>query len=222
MPTALIIGASRGIGHEFVRQLLSDGWKVHATARDDKALEALRAAGAEALKLDVTIPESMAGLGWQLDDVKLDLAVYVAGIYGRLDGANVAPTMQDFDTLMHTNVLGAMQAIPMIAPLVEAAGGKLVCITSGMGSIGEAESSTAWVYRASKAALNMAVKSASFDYPQATLAVIDPGWVRTDMGGPNASLSVEQSVGDMLTVIDSLTPADSGSYRSHSGRVIAW
>jgi len=123
---------------------------------------------------------------------------------------------------MHTNALGAMQVMPTIAPLVEAAEGKLICISSGMGSIGEAESSLGWVYRASKAALNMTVKCASFDYPNATLVAMCPGWVRTDMGGPNATLSTEQSVADMLNVIDGLTAVDTGTYRSHSGRVIAW
>jgi NAD(P)-dependent dehydrogenase (short-subunit alcohol dehydrogenase family) len=222
MPTALILGASRGIGREFVHQLLAARWKVFATARDDQALAELRAIGADPIKLDVTVPESLAGLGWQLDDVKLDLAVYVAGVYGTLTGATTPPTQDEFDRVMHTNVRGAMQAIPTIAPLVEAAKGKFVCISSGMGSIGEAGSSSAWIYRASKAALNMVVKSASFDYPKATLVVMCPGWVRTDMGGPNANLSVEESVEDMLTVIDGLTLADSGTYRSHSGRAIAW
>jgi NAD(P)-dependent dehydrogenase (short-subunit alcohol dehydrogenase family) len=222
MPTALIIGASRGIGREFVRQLLVDNWKVFATARSDDAIASLRQAGAEPIRIDVAVSDSLAELSWQLDGEKLDLAVYVAGIYGTLDGANEPPAAQDFDNVMHTNVLGAMQAIPLIAPMVEAANGKLICITSGMGSIGEVSSSTAWVYRASKAALNMVVKSASFDYPKATLAVMSPGWVRTDMGGPNATISVEQSVGDMLSVIDSLTLADTGTFRGHSGRHIAW
>ena len=79
MRTALIIGASRGIGREFVRQLLSAGWKVFATARDEASLQALKEEGAHALKVDVAISESLAGLTWQLDGERLDLAVYVAG-----------------------------------------------------------------------------------------------------------------------------------------------
>src|SRR6478735_5840339 len=123
MPTALILGASRGIGREFVRQLLAAGWKVYATARDDAALAALKNDGADAIRLDVEQRESLAGLGWQLDDVKLDLAVYVAGVFGPGTRAVVSPTAQDFDRVMHTNVLGAMLAIPLIAPLVQAANG---------------------------------------------------------------------------------------------------
>lgn len=222
MPTALILGASRGIGREFVRQLLGAGWKVFATARDDAAVADLRSAGAEPIKLDVTKPELLAGIGWQLDGEKLDLAVYVAGVYGPAHQAGAAPTEADFDKVMHTNVLGAMQAIPLVAPMVEAAQGKFAFISSGMGSIGEAESSFGWLYRASKAALNMVVKTASFDYPKATFVALCPGWVRTDMGGQNATLSVDQSVDGLLKVIGTLTQADSGSYRNYSGRKLAW
>ena len=222
MPTALIIGASRGIGREFVRQLLAGGWQVHATARDDAALADLRAAGAAPLKIDVSVAESLAGLGWQLDGVKLDLAVYVAGIYGPPHQAGSVPSDADFDRVMHTNVLGAMRAIPLVAPLVEVARGKFVFISSGMGSITETTSSAGWLYRTSKAALNMVVKSASLDYPKATFAAMCPGWVRTDMGGPEATISVEESVRDMLQVIASLKPKESGSFRRHTGQTLAW
>lgn len=221
MPTALIIGASRGIGHEFVRQLRTRGWKVFATARGDHALAALRQEGAEAIRVDVTKQESLTGLG-QLDGEKLDLAVYVAGVFGSREGATVAPAMQDFDRVMHTNVLGAMQAIPLVAPMVEAAQGRFAFLSSGMGSIGEAESSYGWVYRVSKAALNMAVKSASFDYPQVTFVALDPGWVRTDMGGPNATLTVEESVSGLLQVIAGLDKSETGAYRSRTNRQRAW
>jgi NAD(P)-dependent dehydrogenase (short-subunit alcohol dehydrogenase family) len=222
MPTALVIGASRGIGREFVRQLLADAWKVTATARDDASIAALQTEGAEAIKLDVARPESLAGLGWRLDGAKVDLAVYVAGVYGPTDGAKVAPTVDDFDTVMHPNVLGAMQLIPMVAPMVEAAGGKFMFITSGMGSIGESGSSEGWVYRASKAALNMTVKSAVTDYPKATFIAMSPGWVRTDMGGPSATIGVDESVTGMLSVAAMLTIADTGTFRNYAGRELAW
>jgi NAD(P)-dependent dehydrogenase (short-subunit alcohol dehydrogenase family) len=222
MPTALVIGASRGIGREFVRQLLADGWKVTATARDDASIAALNAEGTEAIKLDVARPESLAGLGWRLDGAKMDLAIYVAGVYGPPDGAKVPPMAEDFDAVMHPNVLGAMQLIPMVAPMVEAAGGKFMFIASGMGSIGEAASSEGWVYRASKAALNMAVKSAASDYPKATFVAMSPGWVRTDMGGPSATIAVDESVSGMLRVIATLTISDTGTFRNYAGRQLAW
>jgi NAD(P)-dependent dehydrogenase (short-subunit alcohol dehydrogenase family) len=222
MPTAVIIGASRGIGREFVRQLLADGWKVTATAREDASIAALNAEGAEAIKLDVARPESLAGLGWRLDGAKVDLAVYVAGVYGPPEDAKAPPTTDDFDAVMHPNVLGAMHLIPMVAPMVEAAGGKFMFITSGMGSIGEAGSSEGWVYRVSKAALNMAVKSAAYDYPKATFVAMSPGWVRTDMGGPSATIAVDESVTGMLRIVATLTIADTGTFRNYSGRQLAW
>jgi NAD(P)-dependent dehydrogenase (short-subunit alcohol dehydrogenase family) len=222
MPTALIIGASRGIGHEFMRQLLADGWNVIATARDDTAISALNDAGAKAFKIDVTKPESLAGLGWQLDGEKLDLAIYVAGVFGTKEGATVAPTAQDFDQVMHTNVLGAMQAIPLIAPMVEAADGKFAFLSSVMGSITDTGSSYGWLYRASKAALNMAVKCASLDYPKATMVALHPGWVQTDMGGPGASITADQSVSGLLRVIQSLQANDTGSYRDYTGKQLPW
>lgn len=222
MSAALIIGASRGIGRELVRQLLADQWQVFATARTDDAIATLQAEGAAALKVDVTKPEALAALGWQLDGVRLDLAVYVAGVSGPRTGSPAPPTVSEFDAVMHANVLGAMQSIPLVAPLVEAANGKFIFISSVMGSIAETQGSNVWTYRASKAALNMAVKAASFDYPKATMAVMHPGWVRTDMGGPNASISVEESVGSMRRVIDSLSVKDSGTFWNQAGKKLAW
>ncbi len=222
MKTALIIGASRGIGREFVRQLLADGWKVHATARDAASLAALKAEGALPLKLDVTASESVAGLAWLLDGEKLDLAVYVAGVFGNEAGALHPPTDDVFDAVMHANVRGAMQVLPLVAPFVEAAKGKFALITSGMGSIADAQSSMGWVYRASKAALNMAVHSARHDDPHITLVTMNAGWVQTDMGGPGAPTSVHDSVAGMRRVIDAMTPADSGSFQSYDGRKMDW
>ena len=222
MPTAFIIGASRGIGREFAQQLLVDGWKVFATARDDAGIAALRTAGAEAIKLDVADTASIASLAWQLEDVKLDLAVYMAGVFGSRQGADAAPTTDEFDRIMHTNVLGAMQLIPTVAPMVEAAGGKFIFMSSGMGSIGEADGSYGWLYRVSKAALDMAVKAASFDYPNAALVAMSPGWVQTDMGGPGATITAQQSVAAMRRVIDTLTLKDTGSFRDYTGRDMPW
>ena len=222
MKTALIIGASRGIGREFVRQLLADRWKVFATARDEQALQRLDEEGAHAMKIDVTKPESLAELPWRLDGEKIDLALYVAGVLPNWGGATEPPTVASFDAAMHANVLGAMQSLPLLAPFISAARGKYIFVTSGMGSIGDAGSSMAWVYRASKAALNMAVHSARNDYPDITLAVMNPGWVKTDMGGSGAPTSVQDSVEGMLKVIATLRPLDSGTFQSYDGRKMEW
>ena len=197
----LVLGASRGIGLEFVRQYRDAGASVIATARDDTGLERLRALGAQALQLDVREPASISGLGWQLDGEKIDVALYVAGVMSH-GGATAPPSRDEFDQVMRTNVWGAMQAIPQVAPLVEAAEGKFAFVSSQMGHIAGAESSFSWVYRASKAALNMTVASAQPDYPQATFLVLSPGWVQTDMGGAGAPLAVDASVEWMRRTIE--------------------
>ena len=214
----LILGASRGIGLEFVRQYAHAGAQVTATARSDEGLQHIKALGAKALKLDVADPQSVSGLAWMLNGEKFDVAIYVAGVYTQ-GGATTPPTREEFDQTMHTNVLGAMQTIPQVAPMVQEAKGKFIFITSGMGSIGEAESSFGWTYRVSKAALNMAVIAAQHDYPEALLLPMCPGWVRTDMGGPNATISVEESVTAMRAAIAGLTDKDKGKYFHHDGRV---
>lgn len=217
MPTALIIGASRGIGHEFVRQYRAAGDRVIATARDDAGLAALQALGAQSLRLDVTDTASISGLGWQLDDEKIDVALYVAGLMSH-GGATQPPARDEFDRVMRTNVWGAMQAIPQVAPLVAAAAGRFVFISSQMGHIAGAGSSYGWVYRASKAALNMTVAAAQGDYPQALMVAMSPGWVQTDMGGAGAPLTVQDSVASMRKSIARLAPAQRGAFLDHDGR----
>jgi NAD(P)-dependent dehydrogenase (short-subunit alcohol dehydrogenase family) len=213
----LVLGASRGIGLEFVRQYRAAGDTVIATARDADGLRRLEALGAKALKLDVTDAASISGLGWQLDDEKIDVALYVAGAMSR-GGATQPPARDEFDQVMRTNVWGAMQAIPQVAPLLENAGGSFVFISSGMGRIADVESSYSWVYRASKAALNMAVASAQSDYPKAILVAMNPGWVQTDMGGAAAPLRVEDSVAAMRATIAGITAADRGRFLDYDGQ----
>jgi NAD(P)-dependent dehydrogenase (short-subunit alcohol dehydrogenase family) len=217
MATVLVIGASRGIGLEFVCQYRAAGDRVIATARDDEGLDRLRALGAEPLRVDVAQPASASGLSWQLDGVEIDVALYVAGVIDR-GNAGSPPTQQAFDAVMHTNVLGLMQVLPQVMPMVEAAGGVFAAISSSMAQIGPVSGSGAWLYRTSKAALNMAVSSARFNYPKATLVTLDPGWVRTDMGGAGAPLTAEASVGGLRTVLASLTPDDNGQLIHHDGR----
>ena len=217
MPTALIIGASRGIGLELARQYAGEGWRVIATARGDAGRTRVQALGAEPLTVDVADPASVSGLAWQLEGEHVDLALYVAGVMRRPD-AHTPPTQQDFDAVMHTNVLGAMQAIPQVAPLVEATGGVFAFLSSSMSQIGSVPGSDAWLYRTSKAALNMAVAAAQHSYPGATLVTIDPGWVQTDMGGGGAPLTVEDSVRGMRGTLASVTAADKGRLLHHDGR----
>ena len=222
MPTALIVGASRGIGREMARQYLADGWRVIATARSGEQCSALAAMGATAWQLDVTGAESIAALGWNLDDEKLDVAWLVAGMYGpRHDGF---PAQADFDTVMHTNVLAAMRLLPLLAPMVAEARGKLAVLSSRMGSIGARTATDGSLYRASKAALNSVLKDASIVFgPQgATCVAFHPGWVQTDMGGAGAEIPAEQSVRGLRTTLAGLTAADNGSFLNYDGTPIPW
>ena len=217
MGTVLVIGASRGIGLEFVRQYREAGDRVIATARDDAGLERLRELGAEPLRVDVAEPASVSGLAWSLDGIELDVALYVAGVIERGD-AKAPPTREAFDRVMHANVLGAMQAMPQVLPGVEAAGGVFGVVSSAMSQIGAVAASNAWLYRVSKAALNMAVASARHSYPKATCVALDPGWVQTDMGGQAAPVTVEDSVNGLRRALQSLTREDNGRLIHHDGR----
>lgn len=217
MATVLVIGASRGIGLEMVRQYLAEGDRVIATARDDAGLAHLEALGAEPLRVDVADPASVSGLAWSLDGEELDAALYVAGVLDPHD-AKTPPTREAFDRVMHANVLGLMQALPQVMPAVEAAGGVFAAFSSEMSQVGLVDGSDAWLYRVSKAALNMAVASARHSYPGALCVALDPGWVQTDMGGGSAPLTVERSVAGLRRVLASLTREDNGRLIHHDGR----
>lgn len=227
MSTILIIGASRGIGHELASQYAGEGQRVIATARDDEGLSKLRAMGCEPLKLDVTDPASVSGLAWRLDGEKIDIAWYVAGVMCSRANATTPPTQQEFDRVMHANVLGAMQVIPQIAPLVEASrapgGGRFGFISSEMGHIGGVGGSGAWLYRVSKAALNMAIASARQSYREASFIAFHPGWVQTDMGGGAAPVTVPDSAAGLRRTLADATLADSGAFMRYDGtRIDGW
>lgn len=217
MATTLIIGASRGIGLELAQQYAAAGERLIVTARDDAGLAQLSALGAQALRLDVADPASVSGLGWQLEGEKIDIALYVAGITSHGD-ATQPPAQADFDRVMRTNVLGAMQLIPLVAPLVAAASGRFGFVSSVMGRIDGVEGSRAWVYRASKAALNMAVVSAQGAYPDAIMVCLHPGWVQTGMGGEQAPVTVQDSATGLRRVMAGLTAADRGAFLQYDGQ----
>ncbi|MBP6899041.1 MAG: SDR family oxidoreductase [Burkholderiaceae bacterium] len=218
----LVIGASRGIGLELVRQQRADGHRVLATARDDAGLARLQALGAQPLRLDVATAAGCAALAWPLDGEQFDQVWLVAGVYGPRHSGLQTPTEAEFDAVMHTNVLAAMRLLPQLAELL-APGARLAVLSSRMGSMGLRSSPSGWLYRASKAALNSLVKDASLVLAgRAICAVLHPGWVRTDMGGAGADLDIARSVADLRATVAALTPADNGGFFNHDGQPLAW
>ncbi len=232
MNRVLIVGASRGIGFEFVRQHREAGDAVTATARGDEGLARIQSLGAIAWRLDLLDAASTAGLARLIagdrdgdgngNGEAFDFIVLNAGVYGPRYTGLQTPTADEFDAVMHTNVLGAMRVLPQLVDAL-APGAKLAVISSRMGSIGLRTSPSGWLYRASKAALNSVLKDASLALDGKAICVaFHPGWVRTDMGGAGADIEVSQSVADMRHTLAGLTPQDNGSFFNHDGAALAW
>lgn len=224
MATALIVGASRGIGFELARQYRADGWRVIATVRRSEDGNKLSGSGCEVLILDVDDAEQCAAVGWQLDDERLDVAILVAGVYGPHTSGLESPSADDFDAVMHSNVLGAMRLLPLIGPLVVNGHGRLAVVSSMMGSIGMRSGTAGWLYRASKAALNSVLADAALTYgPAGAICVsLHPGWVQTDMGGTEAALTVAHSVSAMRATLAQLSAGDNGKFLNYEGKALSW
>jgi NAD(P)-dependent dehydrogenase (short-subunit alcohol dehydrogenase family) len=225
MANVLVIGASRGIGYEFVQQYIDQGARVFGTHRSEEDRIKLRDLGAETLKLDVMEINDVAGIAWQLDGERFDVVVMNAGVYGpRTSTILQSPSLDDFDSVMRTNVLAPMRLVPMVAPLLESSRGTLAFISSKMGSIEESWASYGMLYRTSKASLNMVAKLTHADFSPRGVRVISlhPGWVRTDMGGPNAEVDAEHSVSGMRAVIANPQEHPSGGFYDFRGKRIAW
>ncbi|WP_396433149.1 SDR family oxidoreductase [Limnohabitans sp.] len=225
MKTILLLGASRGIGLELANQYIADGWRVIATARSDEGLARLKALGAQTLRLDVADPASNSGLAWQLGGEKIDLAIYVAGVVDRETTAS-PPTREKFDLLMHTHAMGPMMVLPQIAPMLLEAKGVFAAISSHFGSLTLTHTSMAALYRMSKAALNMYIRCAQHDFPEIVCVALHPGWVQTDMGGPQAPLTPAQSASSLRQTLERIRtqtrPEDRGAFLNHDGQALPW
>jgi NAD(P)-dependent dehydrogenase (short-subunit alcohol dehydrogenase family) len=216
MKKILIIGASRGIGLEMVNQLSNKGHLVLATVRQASDIKTLEQRGASPFNLDVSSASSIDAFANTLNDHLFDLIVYVAGVFGPRSDASKQVKTEEFDEVMHTNVLGAMQLIALLAPKIRPETGKFVFISSLMASMQATDSSSGWVYKTSKAALNMCVKAASASYPKICMLSMSPGWVKTDMGGEFAPLTPTQSVQALLQTIEDTTLMDSGRFINYN------
>ena len=224
MTTILVIGASRGIGREFVRQYAADGARVLGTARSEDGLAAVRQAGGEPLVLDVLDAPAVAALPAQLDGRRIDVAIINAGVYGPRVSSLVKPGNDEFDLVMRTNVRAPMQLICALAQVMTASRGKLAVISSRMGSVSLMSSSAGWLYRASKAAVNSAVRAASLDLgPKGVVCIaFHPGWVRTDMGGAGADIDATTSVSGMRHVLTAANESHNGKFLNYGGEHLAW
>lgn len=232
MKTTLITGANRGIGLEFSRQYAAEGWRVLACSRfpeKSNALNMLAKQYPELIKiqaLDVADHEQIERLAQLLANESIDLLINNAGIYpdagsNGLGNINYAAWAEAF----RINTMAPLKMAETFgAPIGRSKQKTIVTISSKMGSIADNGSGGSYLYRSSKTAVNMVVKNLAIDLKPAgiTAVVFNPGWVKTDMGGPNAMIATEQSVSGMRQVISNLTLADSGKFFNYDGQLIPW
>lgn len=226
----LVTGANRGLGLEFVKQYAEDGATVYACCRDPGEAKALRrisdaAGGKVSLHgLEVTDARSVAKLAEGFGGAPIDILINNAGIYGP---EKQSASEMDYEGWARTFAINSMAPLRIAQAfhrnLLAGREKKLITITSGMGSTPQ-HTGDYFAYRASKAAVNNVMHglAVAWKRDQVTIVVIHPGWVKTDMGGPNALLEPHESIAGMRRVIAKLTHADSGKFLDYRGQEIAW
>ena len=230
MATILVTGANRGLGIEFVEQYLNEGNEVIATYRNENSSMDLiemdnERSNLKLLQLDVSSKKSLNSFAKNLGNAPIDIFINNAGVYG--------PRNSSFGNVDEENWIPAIK-VNTIAPILmtqliiknirSGADKKLIYITSKMGSIDDNKGGGAYVYRSSKTALNSVVKSLSVDLENEgmTVALIHPGWVKTDMGGPSALIDKDTSVRGMTEVISNLDISSTGNFYNYDGSIIPW
>jgi NAD(P)-dependent dehydrogenase (short-subunit alcohol dehydrogenase family) len=234
----LITGAGRGLGLEFTRRYLERGDRVFATCRRPaaaRALAALAAAHRDRLSivpLDVTDARSIraahAVVRRQVDG--LDLLINNAGIYSARGSADPTERLgrlrfEDALLLLRTNAIGPLMVTQQSLDLLAAGRrARVVAISSEYGSVSENADGFPYYYAASKAALNMLMRSVAADARRRGIVTVllDPGWVSTDMGGPEAPVTPARSVAGMMRVIDGIGARDNGRFLTWQGRAAPW
>jgi NAD(P)-dependent dehydrogenase (short-subunit alcohol dehydrogenase family) len=230
MPSTLITGANRGLGLEFARQYLANGWRVYAACRDPGSASELRRLAESDHKLrimalDVTDPASVKAAAVELEGQAIDLLINNAGVGGARGQTIGNIDYKAWAKIFDVNTMGPMRVSEALVDHVARSDRKLiVTLTSGIGSIADNTSGGAIAYRSSKAAVNMVMRSLAIDLaPRSiTCVVVNPGWVRTDMGGPHATLTPAESVMRLRSLIETLGPAQSGKFFNYNGREYAW
>ncbi len=232
MATTLITGTNRGIGLEFVRQYAEDGWHVVACCRQPAKAENLNRLTTQypghirVYALDVADHQQIAQLAKSLASETIDLLINNAGVYppsddggfGRIDYAAWIQAMQ-------INTMAPLKMAEAFVTQISNSSLKTIAtITSKMGSIADNQRGGSYIYRSSKAAVNMVARSLAIDLkPRGiTSIVLHPGWVKTDMGGRDALISTEQSVTGMRRVLSRVTLADTGKFFAYDGQSIPW
>jgi len=218
MPTVLITGANRGIGLEFARQYSEDGWKVIATARQASA--ELDGLDVEVQVLDLSDADAAEAFPHKIDG-PLDLFIANAGTNHPMN-TDGAQNGRDWQAMMMVNAIAPFQLGQALLPKM-AAGGKMIALSSGMGSIGD--NGGGWVpYRTSKSALNMAWSCLALEAESRKIACVlfSPGWVKTRMGGAGAEITAQESVSAMRALIGRLSIEDTGKFLRRSGSELPW
>jgi NAD(P)-dependent dehydrogenase (short-subunit alcohol dehydrogenase family) len=231
MTAVLITGANRGLGFEFVRQYTAGGVRVFAACRNPAAAAALRQleqtteGRLSVIAMDVTAAKSVGNAAAQLKDLAIDVLINAAGIAGPSGQTTGNVDYKAWAEVLEVNTMGPLRVLESFMEHIARSERRLVVtITSGMGSLADNKSGGSIAYRSSKAAVNMVMRSAAIDLaPRGISSVlVNPGWVRTDMGGPKAPLSPQESVTAMRQLIDTFGPKHSGNFYNYDGREYPW
>ncbi len=231
MKNVLITGANRGLGLEFVRQYLANGRKVLATCRKARAASELANLKKEAngrleiLELDLFSDDSINKLSETLSDTPIDLFVNNAGMMGIRNLKLGEVSGGSWGEVFRVNTIAPVLIVQnLLENICSGQEKKMIFISSRVGSIMENTGGAMYAYRSSKTALNQVVKSLSIDlFDRGVSSVaLHPGWVLTDMGGPNALIDVKTSVMGMISVINSISILDSGKFFNYDGSIIKW
>ncbi|MGL4274159.1 MAG: SDR family oxidoreductase [Pseudomonas paracarnis] len=223
--TALIIGASRGLGLGLVKQLLQDGWDVTATVRDPNKADALKAVGPVQIeKLDMDDQQAVIALAQHLKDRTFDLLFVNAGVKGPANQEPGYATLAEVGQLFFTNAVAPINLAQRFVGQIRKDTGVLAFMSSVLGSVTITDGSDLALYKASKAALNSMTNSfiTQLGEPKPTVLSLHPGWVKTDMGGENAHIDVETSVRGLVDQVNAYTGKGGHHFVDYKGDTITW